>query len=42
MDDVPIGKSLNSGGKMFHAYHREMKFGSYVNCIFCKKASQGF
>lgn len=39
---MPGGKSLNSGGKMCHAYHREMKFESCVNCIFCKKAPQGF
>lgn len=39
---MPGGKSLNSGGEMCHAYHREMKFESCVNCIFCKKAPQGF
>lgn len=38
---MPGGKSLNSG-KMCHAYHREMKFESCINCVFCKKAPQGF
>lgn len=38
---MPIGKSLNSGGKMCHAYHREMKFESCV-VFFCKKTPQEF